>query len=412
MAFLRRVRHFLGDTYRSVLKSIVGVIPKNKRLILFSAWFGEKYSDNSKFLFDYMRENSCYTVYWYTKNRSLYEELTKKHIPVLYAKSWKAIWYQCRAIMCVSTVQTSDFNCLFLNNCYYLDLGHGFPGKPTGLMQPTVNKNWVKWFQFTKKGLRYYETAASYFTVVYTGPCYDVQPDHFVFSNKPRIDVLFDKELRKGFNASIDKIKSNKRLITYLPTHRSCGKKVMDISKIFDLNSLQLFCEQTDSVFLIKKHFYHNSESTDLIKYPNIFDVTSEEIDTEVLLAQSDVLVTDFSSCFIDFLALNRPILFYAYDYDDYMANERDYYWKYDMIDGGYTSKDYRDFLLSLFELSKDWKDTIHNNGRLEMRRMYFDDDVEMGTSREKLCHVIDQMINGSYEPYDWSTKKNQSALL
>lgn len=408
MTILRCIIHILVTIYQGSLKILAGSVPKNKQMILFSAWFGEKYADNSKFLFDYMREYSRYEVYWYTKNRLLYKELVRKGIPVLYSKSWKGVWYQCRAIMLVSTVQTSDFNWHLLNNCYYLDLGHGFPGKPVGLMQPTVSESWRKWFHYTKKGLRYYETAASYFTVMYIGPCYDVQPDHFIFSNKPRIDVLFDDELRKGINISVDKIKSHRRLITYLPTHRSCGKKVMDISKIFDLNTLQLFCEQTNSVFLIKKHFYHNSESTDLIQYPNIFDVTSEEIDTEVLLAQSDVLVTDFSSCFIDFLALGRPILFYAYDYDDYMANERDYYWKYDMIKGGYTSKNYRDFLLSLFELSKNWTDSIHDDGRLEMRRMYFDDEVEMGSSRERLCGIIDQLIKGTYQPFDWSKKEEK----
>lgn len=407
----RNLRRFLRNVKRDILKIIVGIVPKKNNLILFSAWFGKKYADNTKFLFEYMRDNSSYEVEWFTKEKVLYDELKSRGVPVVYSRTLKGVWHQCRAKMLVSTVQTSDFNMLLLNNCIYLDLGHGFPGKPTGLMQPTVNKDWVDWFQYTKKGLRYYETAASYFTVEYTGPCYDVQPDHFVFSNKPRIDILFDETLRKDINKNIDKIKGTKRLITYLPTHRSCGKKEMDISKIFDLNTLQLFCEQTDSVFVIKKHFYHNAEQTDLIHFPNIFDVTNEDVDTEVLLAQSDILVTDFSSCFIDFLALERPIVFYAYDYDDYMANERDYYWKYDMINGGYTAKTYREFLLTLYDLSKDWSDSKHKDGRLEMRRFYFDDEVEMGTSREKLSRIIDQLIKGTYKPFDWSSRKKTAIL-
>lgn len=404
---LEKIKAHISDTLCYLVKPIVGAIPKKKSLILFSAWFGKKYADNSKFLFDYMMKNTEYELYWYTRDISLYKELRKQNIPVLYSKSLKAIWFQCRAIMLVSTVQTSDFNRFFLNNCFYLDLGHGFPGKPTGLLQPHVDNRYKKLFKFSKKGLNYYETAASYFTVEYTGACYDVQPDHFVFSNKPRIDVLFDESLRKGINTKIERLKGSKRLITYLPTHRSCGEKVMDIFEIFDLKLLQLFCEQTNSVFIIKKHFYHNNEKSDLDEYSKIFDLTKEDIDTEVLLAQSDVLVTDFSSCFIDFLALQRPILFYAYDYDDYMENERDYYWKYDMIKGGYTTKNKTEFIRALYDLSEDWNDFKHETGRKQMRRLYFDDEVEMGTSRERLTEIIDEMIKGTYVPFDWDSKKS-----
>lgn len=400
-----KIKAFISDTLCYILKPLVGLIPKKKDLIIFSAWFGKKYADNSKFLFDYMLENSEYELYWYTRDKSLYEEMRLKRIPVLYSKSLKTVWYQCRANMLVSTVQTSDFNRFFLNNCFYLDLGHGFPGKPVGLLQPHVDERYKKLFKFSKKGLKYFATASSRFVVDYACPCYDLTPNNFIFSNKPRIDVLFDEGLRRGINTKIERLKACKRLITYLPTHRSCGEKVMDISEIFDLKLLQLFCEQTNSVFVIKKHFYHNKEKSDLDEYSNIFDLTKEDIDTEVLLAQSDVLVTDFSSCFIDFLALQRPILFYAYDYDDYMENERDYYWKYDMIKGGYTAKDKTAFIRAMYDLSEDWNDTKHEEGRRSMRRLYFDDEVEMGTSRKKIATIIREMINGSYVPFDWSKK-------
>lgn len=403
----QKLRNSLSEAFSNLMKRLTGVIPKRKDLILFSAWFGRKYADNSRYLFEYMLYNSKYIVFWYTKDKNLYKEMLGNNIPVVYSKSLKGIWYQCRAIMLVSTVQTSDFNKLFLNNCIYLDLGHGFPGKPVGLLQPTAKNGWADWFYYTRRGLNYYETASSYFTVEYLRPCYDVQPDHFIFSNKPRIDVLFNKSLQEGLNKNVDVIKAGKRLITYMPTHRSCGQKEMNIFEIFDLRAIQDFCEQTDSVFLIKKHFYHNKEITNLAEYSCIFDLTNEDVDTEVLLAQTDVLITDFSSCFIDFLALERPILFYAYDYDNYMKNEREYYWKYDMIRGGYTTKNKTELLTALINLSNDWMDTKHIVGRKEMRRLYFDDEVEMGSSRERLNEIIDQLIKGTYVPFDWNRKKH-----
>lgn len=388
---------------KPITKWFAGIVPKNKKLILFSAWFGEDYIDNSKYLFEYMlKHNNTYQLFWYTKNKELYNSLKDKGIPVLYANSIRAIWLQCRAIMFVATVQTSDFNYFFYNKCFFIDLGHGFPGKPVGV---TLGKDWTDWFHYCRKGIKFFETTASKFAADRLHDWYEVDYKNCIFSNKPRIDVFYDKEMREGINLNVETIKGNRRLISYLPTHRDCGKTKIDIDHNFDLETIQRLCEESNSVFLIKKHFYHRNEKTDLSKYPNIFDLTGEKVDTQVLLAQTDVLITDFSSCFNDFLVLDRPIIFYAFDYESYLKNERDYYWKYDRISAGYTTKSKEQFNEALSSVVKDWEDTLHKEGRKEMRKVYFDEDVEVGTSRKKLSRVIDELIQGTYIPFDWNNK-------
>lgn len=403
---IRIVKPFLGALRNHVLKSITGFIPKDKNLILFSAWFGERYADSSMYQFEYMLKHTNYRVFWYTKNKELYLQLRNSGIPALYSNGLKSKWYQSRAIMLVSSVQVHDFNPFFLNKCIFFDLDHGFPGKPTGLAQPNVTEEWKSWYLFLRKGLDFYQTAANRHAADVQCVNYDSDYKHQIFANKPRIDVLFNKELQYGKNESIENLKKNHRIISYLPTHRSCGKVQINLSEVLDLNEIQKICEDSNTIFIIKKHFYHRNEIEDLGAYKNIVDLTQGEIDTQVLLAQSDVLVTDFSSCFNDYLALNRPIVFYAYDYDDYMANERDYYWKYDMIAAGYTAKSNGELVAALKALSSDWSDSKHENGRKEMRRFYYDDDVEMGRTREKVCDIMGQLINGTYKPFDWTTKQ------
>lgn len=390
---------------RRFIKYVVGVIPKNKNLLLFSAWFGQKYADSTMYQFEYMLNNTTYNVYWFTKNKDLFKQLKGKNIPVVYSKSLKGFWLQSRAIMLLSTVQTCDFNQYLLNKCIFLDLDHGFPGKPVGLSQPTVNDGWRKWYNFFLKGLDFYQTASSRFVVDYLSPCYNVQPDHYLFCNKPRIDVLFNADLQKSCIDDINKIKANRKALVYLPTHRACGKNAMPMNEILDLKAIQKCCEETNSVFIIKKHFYHKHEVENLDNYPNIIDITQSQIDTQILLSQTDVLVTDFSSCYNDFLALNRPIIFYAFDYEDYLIHDRDYYWKYDKINAGYTCKSKDEFTNALMNVSKDFQDTLHQSGRLQMREIYFDHEVEMGTTREKLTSLIGQLIDGTYTPYDWTKK-------
>ena len=54
----------------------------------------------------------------------------------------------------------------------------------------------------------------------------------------------------------------------------------------------------------------------------NVADIRDEE---ELLLV-SDVLVTDYSSMMAEYALLHRPTVFFAYDLDNYIDNERDFY--------------------------------------------------------------------------------------
>ena len=170
------IRQFIKGIVKPMTKWFAGIVPKDKKLILFSAWFGEDYIDNSKYLFEYMlKHNSTYKIFWYTKNKELYNSLNEKGIPVLYANSIRTIWLHCRAIMFVSTVQMSDFNYFFLNKCLFVDLGHSFPGKPVGV---TLGKDWADWFHYCRKGIDFYETTASKFAADRLHDWYEVEYDN------------------------------------------------------------------------------------------------------------------------------------------------------------------------------------------------------------------------------------------
>ena len=45
-----------------------------------------------------------------------------------------------------------------------------------------------------------------------------------------------------------------------------------------------------------------------------------------MLYLASDICITDYSSVFFDFANLKRPILFYAYDFDEYADEIRGMY--------------------------------------------------------------------------------------
>jgi len=54
-------------------------------------------------------------------------------------------------------------------------------------------------------------------------------------------------------------------------------------------------------------------------------------VDTYCLLNMADMLVTDYSSVYTDFMLLDRPSVFFTYDIEEYSRDTRDYYFEYDV---------------------------------------------------------------------------------
>lgn len=133
----------------------------------------------------------------------------------------------------------------------------------------------------------------------------------FAETGYPRIDATLNaSESDKNELYSVLGCRSQKRIVTYAPTWRG---EAFDVDRLrSDLHSLaQLDC----TVVFLGHHL--------MLKYvsPDILDevvVPPDDVNTNRLLSITDVLITDYSSIFFDFLVTGRPIVHYVYDYDEY----------------------------------------------------------------------------------------------
>ncbi len=103
------------------------LIPKKKKLWVFGAWFGVKYFDNPRFLFEYIKNNSSeIQVIWITKDKSICNNQE-----ILYKYSLKAIYFSLRAeVFFVSHSTLSDLFAFINANCRkVIQLWHGIPIK-------------------------------------------------------------------------------------------------------------------------------------------------------------------------------------------------------------------------------------------------------------------------------------------
>ena len=119
-----------------------------------------------------------------------------------------------------------------------------------------------------------------------------------------------------------------KTVIMYAPTFRDDDlreiinyddkNKIANLIKkrvpIFSLEKLK------DSVVLIRLH-PQMRQMLDGIKLPDNFIDVCNYSDMKPLLLITDVLISDYSDIVIAYSVLNRPMVFYAYDYNEYLKN-------------------------------------------------------------------------------------------
>lgn len=163
-------------------------------------------------------------------------------------------------------------------------------------------------------------------------PCYaegfGIPSSHVYPLGVPRTDVFFDEmyreRVRSRFFAEHPCFRG-KRIVLFAPTFRGGGKgSAFYPTERFPVNEV-LSRLGTDTIILIKMHPYLRERfSVDPAYADRVLDC-SEAAELNDLLFVTDVLITDYSSVVYEAALLKIPMLFYAFDFEEYVAS-RDFY--------------------------------------------------------------------------------------
>lgn len=142
-----------------------------------------------------------------------------------------------------------------------------------------------------------------------------------------RSDIYFDTDFKKMAYERLYQCFSEakgKRVILYAPTFRgSDGKPVMpdklDISQMYEKF-------HKTHVLLIKHHPFIKENVVIESEYRTFVRQITGELTIEQLLTVSDICISDYSSLVFEYSLLNRPMLFYAYDLEEY-EDERGFFY-------------------------------------------------------------------------------------
>lgn len=148
----------------------------------------------------------------------------------------------------------------------------------------------------------------------------DIYRGEFIEEGYPRTDLILNTNTSemKTRLAKIG-ININKKVILYAPTWRGTTSRVEDNTKKLVEDIKRLKAEVGNEYDIVLK--LHQLE------YQYVENISNEEgiysipvnWDVNEVLSITDILITDYSSIYFDFLVTRKPILFYMYDKEKYI---------------------------------------------------------------------------------------------
>ena len=148
---------------------------------------------------------------------------------------------------------------------------------------------------------------------------WNAKNEEFLMCDLPRNDALFcyTKEQIAEIRRAIG-VPNDKKVILYTPTYR---EYLIDENREIFLAPPMSFDKWKKKlgdkyVLLIRAH-YAVSSALNISEDDFVKDVSNYPILNDLYII-SDIMISDYSSTFIDYSILNRPMFCFAYDYEEY----------------------------------------------------------------------------------------------
>jgi len=332
------------------------------KLIILGGANGYAFIGNTKYLYKYLKENTDYKLYYMVKSKELQKDLENKGIDTLFAYSLDAIKKLKKARAIFVTHGYFDILPVRLSpRTIAIQTWHGADIKIIG-NHPYMTK-YIKSKRSILAGVRLRE--ADFFDFILTPSAaekprkiiqevFKFPPERILSIGYPRNDILFPNspnltnDLKKKHNIP----EGIEKVFLYAPTYR----EIFTTKEPFnseDLIKLNKTCKKFNAVLLLKTHI--NEEVISLKTLERIY-VVDKKADIQELLLISDILITDYSSVYCDYLLLKRPILLYVYDYEEYIDQRGIYYDGLDEIAPGpllYTVDELIEAIENIGEIKK-----------------------------------------------------------
>lgn len=198
-------------------------------------------------------------------------------------------------------------------------VGYSRVGKPGG---PDMNAGTHKIYTSAIVGA---EHATPFYAEAFGMHEADVYP-----TGIPRIDPFFDEAYkettRNKMYEEFPETKTADKVILFAPTFRGSGPRTAHYPMYqLHLDVLAEYAKENNAVIIFKLHPFVRDRISIPKEYKDIFLDAFDYREINDILLISDLVITDYSSVVFEYSLLDKPMIFFAFDYHQYCSS-RDFY--------------------------------------------------------------------------------------
>ncbi len=315
--YLLKHNKFVQKTYVivfSLLFRFLGLfIRPDPHRIIFQSMIGKSFGDSPRVLFDRIRNDKRFDGYKFVW---AFDDPEKFHVKGAEKVKLNSLSYYIetlRAGIWITNVNIERGLRYKPKSTVYLNTWHGVPVKIIGNSQKTRS-------DYDYSDVDFMCCSCEFERNIFIRD-FKVRKEATVKCGMPRNDELYhiDAKLIDKYRKELN-IPTDKKVILYAPTWRdsSDGGKSYQISPPIDIDYWQRLLGD-EYVMLFRMH--HLTTEMMGITFNDFVRDLSDYPEINKLMIVADILISDYSATIFDYSILERPIISFAYDYEEYSQN-------------------------------------------------------------------------------------------
>ncbi|WP_264820591.1 CDP-glycerol glycerophosphotransferase family protein, partial [Acetobacter pomorum] len=277
------------------------------------------------------------------------------NVLVVPLKSPEGLFYiaRCKHIFLKHTIKSNVFWELDPQKHNFYNLWHGIPLKKIHYVS-NDRLHLAKRTEKENRSLSAVISASNVDRLAMTAAFWPLTFHDVWLTGLPRHDFITcaEESLPSDFYKELCNLKNvlrDRKLILFAPTFRNDQENGYYNFSKDEIDQLSALLRENNCVLGIREHMADTSGTYGSVFVGETFINLTESIfkNVEIVLRCSDVVITDYSSCFIDFLLTGRPVISFAFDRDSYL-NERGMFYDLDWCFPGPVVTKFPDLIQSL----------------------------------------------------------------
>ena len=336
-----------------------GQIRPDSHIWLFSSTDNSHYNYNSRYLFEYVKENLPeITPLFVINDPELRNSLSSKYGKQYFieTESIQGIRQALSAGVWFTSAGLPSYGTGLHKKRLIINLWHGVPLKKIALLDPNLKKAARIYFKKIFSENYTCILTTSHELIPLMARSFAVSEDKIKVWGQPRNDGLFQKnDCREILGQLFPDLPEYTKTVLYAPTFRDYGQVQLFPFKDFDQKQLEAFLDEKNMLLFIRTHVAEQGSAAPYLGKRIRFLGNEQAEDVTGILNIFDCLITDYSSIYIDYLLTDKPMIFLPYDRQQYLDG-RGMNFDYDDVTPGPKPETFNDFLDALSPKEDFWK--------------------------------------------------------